>query len=209
MFSECTFEGEYLANSTNVLTFVEGRYSAFIGCEWLGGAVEHCLRTPWTWKGFVAHNRIQGGYKTAGRHCITARSSGLLDGSVSTYQDFMVALVGTDNAQRYMILAYNDLGGTNDYPRDGGLPAVTFEISSQNHTNEEGSEDILVEGNILRARPSGYDGSGAQEIWLCGRRVTCLNNTEHGGSTPVGVVQNWKGGGVPAEWKGPYYTSRA
>jgi hypothetical protein len=73
-------------------------------------------------------------------------------------------------------------------------------FSPQNGSSVEGVQDILVLDNtFIRS------GVGQVDVIMGGSRITVMDNTTQGGDFTSSVGHDES---LPAEWKGPYFTSR-
>lgn len=153
----------------------------------------HNVRLTEAYKTIVAHNAAVGICTDPSFHTLKVHG-----GSLNDFPGNLTSANSRDWASRYVVVQNNKFGST-------GCPYYwVVALCPQNDGSAEGVEDFLVIGNEF-VRNTAMEGSQVDLI-LGGRRLTQYSNT---GSTGTFNTSTGHTGSLPAEWLGPYYTSRA
>jgi len=189
-FVENTSTGNTTTNGGNA--FGWGARMAWMGNDF-GVTTYHNLRVTQSYKSFYGHNRLRGISSTGGYHAFKlhgcAQTSNCLD---KTYNDSMVASSGGWPSQ-YNVVANNEFSSAQD---NNGW--VTM-FGPENDTYAEGVLDMVVENNRY-VHPQSWQ----TDLLMTGRNFTYRGNARVDGSAPS-YLFNQHGGGLPTNWKGPYY----
>lgn len=168
-----------------------------MGCQ-IGIATQHSIRQVLAHQVRFSHNWLRGMSGEGAQHAMKMHSNGLAPWTYNPFQDSGY----TTCASRYVISTDNLMGDWNDtnYQTDTWRPENAGVDSGQ------GIEDVIIERNVYRRGPNTNG-----DLLLVGRRMTYLDNVRDGGGALAVSVHN-PGDALydllPAEWKGPYFTSR-
>lgn len=184
--AECSFPGSKDSQAYNMFVPADSEFG-FLGCQF-GSVMYHNLRIAQGHKFFIAHNSFAGDSYNGSYHCLKVHG-----GDLTEYAEPLSAAEQLW-ASRYGVIQKNVFGSaTCPY-------AWLLAACPENDTSAEGVEDILVLDNTFVRSIDGQ-----RDIVPGGRRITTEGNTVQGGAL------SWSTGheaALPAEWQGPYYTSR-
>lgn len=186
LLAECSFPGSKDSQAYNLFVGADSHFGV-VGCQ-LGSVMYHNMRVAEAHKFVIAHNGLPGDSYSGIYHCLKVHG-----GDLTEYAEPL----GADArlwASRYGVIQNNVFGSaTCPY-------AWLVAVSPENDQSAEGAEDILLLNNTFVRSVDGQT-----DVVAGGRRITMIGNTTTGGTW------GWSRGheaSLPAEWVGPYYTSR-
>ena len=142
---------------------------------------EHNLRSPLSYKSFIAHNHLSNPGDL--KHHIKIHGQGL--------QPFQSRLADEMSpSTRYLVISNNQIGDGDDSNH------WAIATCPMNDKVLEGISDVIVENND-------FHGDNLHEIAFGGvRHISRNNNT---GLTEVTTTTGCQAGSLPGSWRGPYY----
>lgn len=189
LLADCSFPG----NQTNAWynIYCDAAHSAgILGC-YFDQVVYHNVRVVESQKAFIAHNNLRANSLSTSYHALKMHG-----GSLTAYAEPLTLTNGSWSS-RYGVVQNNQFGSPScQYP---WLTAFTPENGLDQ--GQEGVEDFLVLNNTFTRSLQGQ-----LDVVVGGRRISAIGNTVVGGTF---TMQTGHDEALPAEWKGPYYTSRA
>jgi PKD repeat protein len=181
---DCTMPGDQVSTTYNLFSDACS-HAAILGCT-----MSQPCTTTWrarAYKTLVADNQLKGQSPSSSYHCLKVHG-----GSFTPYAEPLTA-ASKFWATRYVVAQHNIIGSPECH---SWLSA----FSPQNGSSVEGVQDILVLDNtFIRS------GVGQVDVIMGGSRITVMDNTTQGGDFTSSVGHDES---LPAEWKGPYFTSR-
>lgn len=166
--------------------------SAMLGCDFMT-AGQHTARVWGAHQAVISHNALRGVSAGGGRHALKMHSSG-------TDTFVLGSTVGDTStwATRYVVVYKNLFSDATD---NNSFSAV---FGPQNAESAEPLEDVIAEANVF-ARGSAF----VSDLQMSGRRMTYIGNTllVGGGAADV-TAPGLHSGGLPVDWRGPYFNSR-
>jgi len=163
-------------------------HAAILSCS-MDQAVYHNLRLVQAYKTLLSDNVLLGRSPNNAYHCIKVHG-----GSLTPYAEPLTS--GSKLwATRYVVAQHN-LVGSAECPY-----AWLAAFSPENAESVEGVQDVLVIANTFTRSQVGQ-----VDVVMGGSRITTVDNTTPGDTFTQSIGHDEA---LPAEWKGPYYSSRA
>jgi PKD domain len=178
-----TTDGQTLVNA-----YGDGSRIAMLG-NVMGTAAQHTVRITKLNQSVIVHNELRGGSADGIRHALKLHSGGL-----TPYADNCVTS-GITWATSRVVIAKNIFGHQNDNNQ------WTVALAPQNDAVAEGIEDVVIEKNrFIRGSRTETD------LVITGRRIGTRGNTVGSTAASASVGSDGHGGGLPSDWKGPYFS---
>lgn len=187
LIAECSYKGKLVGCDYNL--FVTAMYQGgIVGCDF-GKVRYHNVRIVQAFKSVFAHNTLDGESLDSSYHALKVHG-----GSLNPVGDTLKSspsLWATD----YLVVQHNRFGSAR-------CPyAWITAIAPENSTSAEGISNVVNYKNRYYR-----SAEGQVDVVVGGKNITCIENSTQGDQfvTTVGHDE-----ALPAEWKGPYFTSRA
>lgn len=166
--------------------------SAVLGCDFMGSQ-QHTMRVWAAHQAVISHNAVRGVSPAGSVHALKMHSRG-------TDAFALGQTIGDGNtwATRYVV-AYKNL--FSDATDNNAFAVV---VGPQNAESAEPLEDVIAEGNVFARGPA-----WSSDLQMSGRRMTYIGNTQLvGGGAAAVDAPGLHSGGLPVDWRGPYFNSR-